>query len=159
MITGIIVFIAIVVIAIVARSGWRPSRPNIPNIHWGWIGIVLGILLVFLLFGGGCSRSRKNPALPPPSTNSVTTTMIVIKKVGKQPTLYKFNDYADNCVLLKMEVYDFYWYSKGGRVTVFPPKGEPFVDTPGVDVKTHYEPGVWRWCAKGPGAIGVEVWQ
>jgi hypothetical protein len=155
MIEGIIAFLAIVVIAIIVKSGWRPSRLNIPNIHWGWVGAVLGILLVIFLFRG-CNSHKPTP---PPSPQTTAPTTIVVKKVVQRPTLYKFSDYADNCVSLKIEVYDFYWYPKGGRVTVFPPKGEPFVDTPGVDVKTHYEPGVWRWCAKDPGTIGVEVWQ
>lgn len=108
-------------------------------------------------------RSEPKPTPPPAAeerarTNPPPATRPVIK-VGKQPTLHRFSDYADGCVSLKIEVYDFYWYPKGGAITVFPPKGESFVDTPGVDIVTHYEPGVWRWCAKDPGATGVEVWQ
>ena len=140
--------VVIIIIALITNQYRKTGKP----FPLGWIGTGAGMLLVVFLFSRGCNK----PTATPPQ--SVMTT-IVIKKVGKQPTLYKFSDYADNCVSLKIEVYDFYWYPKGGRVTAFPPKGEPFVDTPGVDVKTHYEPGVWRWCAKDPGTIGIEVWQ
>ncbi len=140
--------VVIIIIALITNQYRKTGKP----FPLGWTGAGIGMLLVVFLFSRGCNK----PTATPPQ--SVMTT-IVIKKVGKQPTLYKFSDYADNCVSLKIEVYDFYWYPKGGRVTAFPPKGEPFVDTPGVDVKTHYEPGVWRWCAKDPGTIGIEVWQ
>lgn len=82
-----------------------------------------------------------------------------VVKIGKQPTTYKFSDYANQCVSLDIRVYDFYWYPKGGKVTVCPPKEECFVDTPGVNITTHYEPGTWKWCGKDLDAWGVEVWQ
>jgi hypothetical protein len=96
------------------------------------------------------SKSRVVYATPPAP---------VVVKIGKQPTLYNFSDYADGCKTLTVKVHDFYWYPKGGRIEVFPPEGDSFVDTPGVDVKTKYRPGTWRWCQLDPSSSGVEVWQ
>ncbi len=156
----IFIIITIVVVAIIIKTGWRPSRPS--NIRWSWIAVAL--LVIAIGFGITSCNGRKAKAKTVTQTNlksatnaPPTTTKIV--KVGKLQKLHKFSDYADGCVTLDIKVFDFNWYPKGGRVTVFPPKGDPFVDTPGIDIKTDHLPGTWRWCPKDPSAIGVEVWQ
>ena len=76
------------------------------------------------------------------------------------PTTYHFSDYVDKCVSLNITVYHFKWYPLGGTITVFPPRGAPsFAQKPGEEVKTHYPPGEWKWCAKDADAIGVDVFQ
>lgn len=58
--TAISIFlgVAIFTLAVIIRTGWRPSRPNV---HWGWIVGVLGVLLLLAITGGirGCIKKSQ----------------------------------------------------------------------------------------------------
>lgn len=100
------------------------------------------------------SGTAGSATIPP-----ATATTVVVQKVGMTPVLYRFSDYRNGCVSLKLG-YQVRWYPKGGAMRVWDPARHSHIDRPGVDVPlSKFDPGDWEFCREDPGAIGVEVWQ
>lgn len=72
MITKILFWITVLtfvslMVALITKQYKKTGKP----FPWTWVGAVLGVLLLVLLFKGGCSHKAKTP--PAPSKVSVTT--------------------------------------------------------------------------------------
>lgn len=127
-------------------------------------GFALFLMAIFgwnnLKDGSEKAAKERNAARDAAYQAAVADQVARASEAGKQPTLYTFADYPNGCYERDMKTYDFYVYPKGGPVKAWPPKGEPYVDIPGIDKKTGYGPGRWRWCPdKDSRATGVEIWE
>jgi hypothetical protein len=128
--------------------------------------VVITVVILFLAVSSSRSRIEQREATKKMVTiyaathPPVVTAPPVVQKVGKERTLYKFADYPNECAVMQLKS-DASFYPKGGMVTIHPPTGEPWNDSPGV-VNTHegtqQSAGLYRVCKINPDAWGVEIW-
>jgi hypothetical protein len=92
MILSIIAFIVIVGIAIMVKTGWRPSRPNVPSINL--MGIVTKLAVAVLLLSmGSCALSCSYMIFKKatePSKGSTNTNQEAVQQLPDEFTPCKF---------------------------------------------------------------------
>lgn len=127
-----------------------------------WIALAIAF---FMIVSWMKSCGEEDEASSQEASGQVTQPapqqVVVVQKVGKEPTLYKFADFPNDCAMMELRS-DASFYPKGGAVTIHPPKGgTPWKDVPGVPSTrdgTNQPPGWYMVCKDSPEAWGVEIW-
>jgi len=85
---------------------------------------------------------------------------VVIKKIGKSKTLYRFSDYSDGIIRVFIKS-DAEFYPKGGKIKILPPSGKSWIDEPGTsNMRPRENQGEFIFSLpNGSKAWGVEIWE
>ncbi len=139
---------------------------------WGVFPVIFGIILALValwwiidarrdakLKAGLERQARIQQELSEPPS----APRVVVQKVGKVPTLYKFADHPSGCFSVPLDS-DFDDYPNGPpghtKITITMPGGRVVEDEAGVDHDWGALPvGEYMFCRKDSGATGVEIWK
>jgi len=137
-------------ILIVMASFKRPSQLHI---NWGWL---IGLFAIILL-GWGIWWFINRPAKPKPD-KSTTTTQII--RVGRERRLYRFSEFPNEIINVKIELGEVDFYPKGGEVKITPPlPAKPWTDKPGTMMSREERPPGWYTIKRADSeAWGIEIW-
>lgn len=124
--------------------------------------VVVLLVVILALSAKDCAHKREQAraeraAARAAARRAVAVYTPTIQRVGCVSRLLEFKNFQSGEIVTYITGHDFRIYPKGGSVHAFPPDGKNYVDTPGVDVKTHHGPGEWRWRREDPKATGVEI--
>ncbi|OGI94936.1 hypothetical protein A2917_01895 [Candidatus Nomurabacteria bacterium RIFCSPLOWO2_01_FULL_42_17] len=129
---------------------------------WTWT-LLFAIFLLLVIMGWvkGCNKkaeAEKVREAENASTNAPTTTVVVVKKIGKEKTLYKFP--PDGCITIFLRG-DWTDYPKGGKISFTSLETGKVVlyDEPGVNSSSSLPAGNYLIRKVDPNAWGVEIWQ
>jgi len=177
---------AVMVVIIIAATGWRPSKPNIKfNWRWVWTFGIIAILFVIVFGIKSCNDNRK--ADKAGMKNSAVCKNEDAKWVkipagfhknrrsgecvegtppppahtsstsGKHKTLYVFP--PDGCVTKHLQG-NWERYPKGGKIKFLNSQGKVVLtDEPGTYVPSALPAGEYKICKASPSAWGVEIWE
>jgi hypothetical protein len=170
----VIIFAIAVIIALIMRAGWRPSKPNMPSIKFPFLATVKILIWVAFLVWATTAAYKSVTGLfapdkpvvmyitnmnPTSAGGNASAQSAPPVSYGKNMTPYFFG--AQSCFKV-MLMGDASIYPKGGTITIYPPEGEPWDSTPGVNSRqsgTRKPAGEYRMCKKDASATGAEIFQ
>lgn len=154
LILSILVFVTIIFIAIMVKTGWRPSTSKVgfPSM-WGLGKFLLGLVaVVWLLSMSGCVVSCAYRTITAQPASSSTPTK-------SQRKLYLFSNFPDEIVRVKIRDGEVDFYPKGGEIEITTSTGNKITDSPGtVRPRLAFPSGEYQIKKLNPNAIGVEIW-